>query len=655
MANKPLTDIEIDDLKKLISDNMVDFHNFEYKSYIEDYKSYMGDVSDRLSKIESWQMNMSYPLAFMMVDTIYGTVFDFDYQLLLDNKKLEKACISAYDFKSYAKQALWMASKEWLITGTWMFRDYTYIEEWKYEAFGEKVNYKIKSPTMEYVSIFNVMYDRMKWLNDSSYKIVRQFLSDKEIESRIVSFIKDKESKEKTIQKIKSLKDGNAAFSMYNYEAIKWLLFSTQFIETYVDTKWKLAKWYSTDLESVISSNDLNYNRSNVNGIDGIMKASPYYNNFDYKYEVVEVRLHDMRHIFINGEFILSQEINPHIYNIVAIEFNRIPGSWKSIWVPRIIKQLASSSNGLMNMFLDSLKLSNTLIFKKKNGLPTKSEKIDIKSWQVLSGDIQRIDLWGWDFSWMNGIQALQWVAQSTLGVNQMIMGGDSRVQRIAGAFDFSISQYKARLTPFTDSIDIGMGIMIKGWLCQYLSMYSIDELKTEFDINIIKVKDKSTKLISDITVDWTSVSDILNEKNITFKFDSMHNLKKDANKKLAMDIFALAQQYNNSKVDWKLFVKLLAWDSTVKLEDVLGINEEYDNLDNIDDMDINNILDQVQKEDSITSDSYPQDSYQPKDQNQYNQYDQNPTYPAYNANKNYPKYPADNFSPVDNLASNLL
>jgi len=46
-----------------------------------------------------------------------------------------------------------------------------------------------------------------------------------------------------------------------------------------------------------------------------------------------------------------------------------------------------------MNMFLDSLKLSNTLIFKKKGGLPGKSEKIDIKSGQVLNGDIARIDL----------------------------------------------------------------------------------------------------------------------------------------------------------------------------------------------------------------------------------------------------------------------
>jgi len=158
----------------------------------------------------------------------------------------------------------------------------------------------------------------------------------------------------------------------------------------------------------------------------------------------------------------------------------------------------------------------------------------------------------------MNGVQALQGIAQSTLGINQLILGGDARVQRIAGAFDFAFSQYKSRLTPFTDSIDIGMTRVIKGWISQYISMYSVDELKDKYDIIVTKVKDKSGKII-DIKLDDISVSEILNENNISFKFDSMHNLKKDANKKLAMDIFQLAQQYNNSKVDGEAFIKLLA------------------------------------------------------------------------------------------------
>jgi len=594
-----LSEGKIQKIKDLIHDNMLDFHNYEYKSYIEDYKSYIGDVSDRLTKKEDWQMNMSYPLALMMVDTVYGTVFDFDFQMKIKNDNLQNACIDAYDFMSKWKQALGMSAKEWLITGTWIFRDYTYYEEWKYEAFWSTIDYEIKSPTMEYVSIFNVMYDRMKWLNESSYKIVRQFLSESDISSRITSSINDKTLKDATEATIKKLNGSeNSSFSMYNYEAIKGLIFSSQFIESFTDSKWKIAKWYKTDIESVKSYKDLNYNLSEWS-IENTMKMSPYYNDFNYKYEVVEVMEWTYKHVFINGTYILTQEINPNIYNLVSIEFNKIPGSWKSIGIPRIIKQLAESSNWLMNMFLDSLKLSNTLIFKKKNWLPSKNEKIQIKSWQVLSGDLQRIDLWGGDFSGMNWVQALQGIAQSTLGINQMIMGGDSRVQRIAGAFDFAFSQYKSRLTPFTDSIDIWMTKVIKWWISQYISMYTEDELLDRYWIVVTKVKwkNKNKDKIIDIMLDDISIRDILNENNISFKFDSMHNLKKDANKKLAMDIFQLAQQYNNQKVDGEAFIKLLSGDQDVKLEDVLWIQKEYKDLDNTSDLDIDQILNEVDED----------------------------------------------------------
>jgi hypothetical protein len=44
-------------------------------------------------------MNVSYPLTAMMVDTIFSTIFDFDYQLKLISENLTKACIDAFDYK----------------------------------------------------------------------------------------------------------------------------------------------------------------------------------------------------------------------------------------------------------------------------------------------------------------------------------------------------------------------------------------------------------------------------------------------------------------------------------------------------------------------------------------------------------------------------
>ena len=495
-----------------------------------------------------------------------------------------------------------MSAKEWLITGTGIMRDYTFREEWTYEAFGNNIPYEIKSPTMEYVSLFNVMYDRMKWLNDSSYKIIRQFLTIDEIQTKITSSISDKEIRKKTIALIKTLINwDNQAFSMLDYESIKWLMFSTQFLKSMTSDDSKVKKTYTTDIECVTSCDELNFNKTET--FESTLKSSPYYNDFDYKYEVVEVIEWNKKHLFINWEYILTNEINPHIYNLTAIEFNKVPWSGKSIGIARIIKSLADSSNWLLNMFLDSMKLSNTLIFKKNWVITKKDSTIKIRSWQVISWDIARINLWWWDFWGMNWVQAMQQMAQSTLGINQMLMGGDSRVQRIAWAFDFAFSQYKARLTPFTDSIDAAMTKIIKWRISQYLSQYSKEELYNLSNITITEEKTKGK--ITDVILDDISMKQILNENNISFKFDSMYNLKKDANKKLAMDIFQLAQQYNNSKVDAEAFIKLLAWDPDVTLEDVLWIEKKYDDLDDLDDELLNDFwIEDLAKDDQMIMDS---------------------------------------------------
>ena len=172
---------EITRVRNIIEKNMLDFHNLEYREYIDDYKRYLWDVSERLQYIDETQANASHPLVFMMVDTIFWTVFDFDYQLDLKTKWIEKACVEAYDFMNKSKHAMWEAIKEALIIWKSVIRDYTYFEEWTYEMFGEKIKYDIKSPTMEYISAFNVMYDRMSWLNNSTYKIIRHFLTKDEI------------------------------------------------------------------------------------------------------------------------------------------------------------------------------------------------------------------------------------------------------------------------------------------------------------------------------------------------------------------------------------------------------------------------------------------------------------------------------------------
>lgn len=577
---------DIDRVRRIIEKDILEFHNLEYREYIDDYKRYLWDVSERLQYIEPHQTNASHPLVFMMVDTIFWTVFDFDYQLELRTKWLERACVEAYDFMNKSKRAIWEAAKEALIIWKSIVRDYTYFEEWTYNVFDENVPYEIKSPTMEYISAFNVMYDRMRWLNNSTYKIIRHFLTKKEILNKIKWILSPsvfQEQKKKLEEQISKLWDENYnnSFSYYNYEAIKWLLFTDIFQRKIVNQMVSDANKsekdkvkYSFNVETVDSAKDLNKNTCSSK-CSQHFSNSLFLNDFTNKYEIIEFIEDKYKYFFINWEFIFKTEINPHIYNLTAFHYNEIPWSWKSVWLSFILKPLVDASNAMLNMFFDSIKLWNTIIFKQQ-WLGKKESHVKLKQGMILDWDIARINLWWNDFAWFNGLQALQNIAQWTVWVPDMVIWWDSRVQRIAWAFDFAFSQYKSRLTPFTDSIDMAMSKIVKGWICQYLAYYTKDELEELFDI-VIEKKTKKGKV--DYLIDWVSVTDILNENNISFKFDSMFNLKKDNMKKTAMDVFQLAQQYNNEKIDWVKLLKLLAWDDSIKLEEILWIDDSIDEL----------------------------------------------------------------------------
>lgn len=70
----------LDDVKNVINETIVDFHNYEFPKYIGNYKKYLGFVADRLATIEPWQSNVDYPLVASVVDTMFGNIFDFGYE-----------------------------------------------------------------------------------------------------------------------------------------------------------------------------------------------------------------------------------------------------------------------------------------------------------------------------------------------------------------------------------------------------------------------------------------------------------------------------------------------------------------------------------------------------------------------------------------------
>jgi hypothetical protein len=436
---------------------------------------------------------------------------------------------------------------------------------------------------MEYISIFNVMYDRLRWLEDSDYVIIRQFLStDDVLKKSWLSNVKPewwwKSDLEKARDKIETLKwDDNRAFSYLNYEAIKWLMFSHKFAEMIwweKNDNNKQEKNYTTSLQYIKKDSSLNANLCQSDKIKESLLNSPYLNDFDLKNEVVEILIWQDKHVFVNWEYIYTQQIKSWMFNIVSCKYNEMPWAGTSLWMSDILWKMQDTVTWMLNMFLDSLKLSNTIMFAEEWMLnKNKNNKVDIENWRIINWKLQRLDLWWADFSSMNWIQSLQSIAQSLTWVNQMIIWWDSRVQRIAWAFDFAFSQYKSRLTPFTDSIDLAMSKIVKWWVLQYLNYYDEEELNKLYWIDIEKIKTKW--VVTDIKVDWISIKEIINENNISFKFDSMFNLKKESQKKIIMDVVQILEQYKKQwedKINVDALWRMLAWDMDVTPEDVLNI-----------------------------------------------------------------------------------
>lgn len=72
--------------------------------------------------------------------------------------------------------------------------------------FDKKIEQTIKIPSLKYVSVFDVMYDRSKGLTDSPFHIVRTFVTGKEIERRILPALLTKYPPEQHKEKKKAFK-----------------------------------------------------------------------------------------------------------------------------------------------------------------------------------------------------------------------------------------------------------------------------------------------------------------------------------------------------------------------------------------------------------------------------------------------------------------
>lgn len=157
-------------------------------------------------------------------------------------------CNDSFDFRSSGRKSLKSAVKETLITGKGYVRDYLIKESEEYKLLGKKINQKIKYPSMHYLSVFDVMYDRTKGLKNSPFTIIRTFMTGEAIKSKLLPlFVEHSEDKdvERVSRKLTAMLKGyqkqfNSRFGIYNYNPVKSLALTTQFYNANPDMQYNV-------------------------------------------------------------------------------------------------------------------------------------------------------------------------------------------------------------------------------------------------------------------------------------------------------------------------------------------------------------------------------------------------------------------------------
>jgi len=555
---------EIDDVKQNIEETSMDFHNYVFPKYINNYKKYLWFVAERMSSIDWWQSNVNYPMVSSAVDTMFSNIFDFGYQIWVSEEALKRQCTRAFDFRNTGKRALEEVTKEALIIGKWYGKDYFIKETIKDKFFWKDINVDIKMPSMQYISAFDIMYDRSKWLDNSAYKIVRTFMTWDAIIQKVLPLVLQKykeedrvTAKDKFKKVIKSYKDQFASrFSMYDYNPVKSLTATSQWANSDSEyynistcsKKVDLLGWYASDSTSEDSKNYfLNTNKST--------------------YELVEYVTNDMKYIFINWNIAYYWERKYNLWEIREVTFSKVPWTWNANGIADKLTVLQDLQNTLWNAFIDNLKLNLWPMFKISGNLPMgKTGKLDFKAFKAFktngSQSIEKIQLWVSDFAPMNFMQMVEWTALKESWMNSYVTWGWWAIERTQAWVDVKFNQYKSKLTPLTDSIDQMMWNITRNWVLMLFKFYTKEEL-VKLNINVEEVfeKDKDWKdIFKTFNINGIDISTIIDENNISFTYSSLDKITMENSRDTIIMNLQYMLQYIPQQINMTEIWKILSW-----------------------------------------------------------------------------------------------
>lgn len=311
--------------------------------------------------------NVDYPLVASIVDTMFGNIFDFGYEFGINDAMLKKICNDAFDFRSSGRESLKECGKEVLICGKSYTRDYLIKEKTSNKLLGRNIEQTIKYPSMHYISIFDVLYDRTKGLKKSPFKIIRTFATGEAIKSKLLPLFLEsstdadaKATEKKLDALLKKYKDTfNSRFGIYNYNPVKSLALTTQFYNANPQMDYSIPYCKDTKELAAYRAGDENEKRNNY-----------FLHSDESTYEIVEYFTNTRRYFFINGTIAWFGKRKKGVGEIYECSFSNIPGTGNANGIADNIGGLQDINNSIWNAFLDNIKLVLGPMFKVTGNLP---------------------------------------------------------------------------------------------------------------------------------------------------------------------------------------------------------------------------------------------------------------------------------------------
>ena len=484
-----------------------------FPSFLEWYKKYYGDMSERKKYIKDWQANLPSKILARIVDTFWSRIYDNQFRFYVspnDEKDVKKAK-AVHNLLTWAiqvsglKKKFLASTKDALIVWEGYGRvkytikkekvEYINPKKWKKEFYLQDLEY----PDYIYISPFNIFVDpTAQSFENARYVIYRRLMTESQIQNE---------------------------YKVLTGKEIKWL--DKLLGEGNEDADYLITNDY------LIQKNNALYNSSVSNYIDD---ETLTFDKNKY-FEVIEYWEKNKLVVFVNG-YKIYEWINPlpiKTIPFVQIVYNQEP------WMPRgtglyhQLKHVDEVGTAAINAFVDDMKLKTTPVYKRRiwlNAVRGINNAIEIEPWMEIPvedpNDLVVMELGRLNYDIQNIYQFLLNEAMMIAGVNDIVMWWPlMKVDRSATSSAGRIESFKARALNFYDSINQALGRIAELWLGMIVAynkwekfkykMFDEDEKKTIF--NEIKLEDIEGQfdIIFDTQQLKSAMRDIALQKKMNF------------------------------------------------------------------------------------------------------------------------------------------